>query len=290
MAVIGNIIPSLLRTQTGVLDVLHFEDDEKIYFGSDDDYYIYSDGTDFFLRSTSGYFSVNIGAAESIIKTPATKFKLGLDDTQNIFLICQNSDTGVSFGHSAQTNPTLFVHSADATDTTQYISIAHDQTNARFDTGKGYFSFGGSTASNAVGANGIVTDYLEVNTGVWFDCAVVTNNNMNVAWQTNTGAIRFGYYDVNTASATPNLGIYAVIGVSYTTTGAATVTLASGYKGAGRFVIIVDTGGNAATNNITINTEGTETISGAASWTINTNYGYAIVVADGSNWYVVSSK
>ena len=38
-------------------------------------------------------------------------------------------------------------------------------------------------------------------------------------------------------------------------------------------VVIKDTSGNAGANNITVNTEGTETIDGAVSQTISTNYG-----------------
>lgn len=53
-------------------------------------------------------------------------------------------------------------------------------------------------------------------------------------------------------------------------------------------IIIMDEGGNAATNNITINTEGAETINGAASMTIIADYGTTCLSIRGgeTNWIV----
>jgi len=56
-----------------------------------------------------------------------------------------------------------------------------------------------------------------------------------------------------------------------TNASAATLTLAS-YT-VGRKLYVKDYSGSAATNNITINTPGSETIDGAASYVINANYG-----------------
>lgn len=67
--------------------------------------------------------------------------------------------------------------------------------------------------------------------------------------------------------------------------GAVTITLASATVTAGRMVIIKDEGGQAGTNNITIATEGSETIDGAASKTISTNYGVLRLYSDGTNWF-----
>lgn len=72
-----------------------------------------------------------------------------------------------------------------------------------------------------------------------------------------------------------------------TTTAAVTVTLATGDLGAGREIRIVDTGLNAGTNAITIDTEGTETINPGtnSSISINIDGGYEDLWSDGSNWY-----
>jgi len=55
----------------------------------------------------------------------------------------------------------------------------------------------------------------------------------------------------------------------------------------GREIIVKDTAGNANASNITIDTEGAETIDGAGSQTINTDYGYLRLYSDGSNWFII---
>jgi hypothetical protein len=77
-----------------------------------------------------------------------------------------------------------------------------------------------------------------------------------------------------------------ILDVTYTATGAVTITLDTDHVAyPGWSLTIKDTGGDASSNNITIDTEGAETIDGAASIAITTDYGYARVFADGSNWF-----
>ena len=74
-----------------------------------------------------------------------------------------------------------------------------------------------------------------------------------------------------------------------TTGGAVTATLPSaGAVRKGQIYFINDEGGNAATNPITVATEGTETINGNATDTINTNYGGQGYYSDGSDWFTAS--
>lgn len=88
------------------------------------------------------------------------------------------------------------------------------------------------------------------------------------------------------ASTYDLLGVDDILHVIYTTTGAVTsLTLMSDQVFPGREVIIKDAGGNANTNNITIDTEGSETIDGAATYVINTNYGIVRLYCDGNNWF-----
>ena len=75
-----------------------------------------------------------------------------------------------------------------------------------------------------------------------------------------------------------------IVGVD-TSGGAVTITLGSATVTAGRIVIIKDVGGSANTNNITIATEGSETIDGAASTSISTNHGVVRLFSDGTNWF-----
>jgi hypothetical protein len=72
-----------------------------------------------------------------------------------------------------------------------------------------------------------------------------------------------------------------------TSSGSVTVTLASADVENGREIRIVDTGTNAGTNSITINTEGSETINPGAnsSITLTVDGTYVDLFSDGSNWF-----
>jgi len=69
--------------------------------------------------------------------------------------------------------------------------------------------------------------------------------------------------------------------------GAVTITLASADLSTGNVVTVVDVGGGAESNPITVDTEGSENIDGGTSITVDTNYGATVVVADAGSgqWY-----
>ena len=75
-----------------------------------------------------------------------------------------------------------------------------------------------------------------------------------------------------------------IIGV-VTTELPVTITLPSAGAVAGKIYIIHDEGGDAGTNAITIATEGSETIDGNSSATINSNYGTLRIYSDGTNFF-----
>ncbi len=77
-----------------------------------------------------------------------------------------------------------------------------------------------------------------------------------------------------------------LIGVD-TTGGAVTITLPSAGAIAGKVFVINDEGGNAGTANITIATEGSETIDGSATATISTNYASLKIYSDGTNFFTM---
>jgi hypothetical protein len=78
-----------------------------------------------------------------------------------------------------------------------------------------------------------------------------------------------------------------VLLVSYTSTGACTITIPSSQILTKRKIIIKDSGGLAGTNNITIATEGSETIDGSATLVIDGNYESATIVSDGTNLFII---
>ncbi len=65
----------------------------------------------------------------------------------NSIIVCEEADKATDFGIGNQTNPTLYIHSADATTVADYISLTHDQTDSIINSGAGsiIFALGGST-------------------------------------------------------------------------------------------------------------------------------------------------
>lgn len=71
------------------------------------------------------------------------------------------------------------------------------------------------------------------------------------------------------------------------TAGVVTVTLPTAVGCAGQRYVIKDWKGQSATNNITIGTTSAQTIDGAATKVLTTNYQSATVVSDGANWSLI---
>lgn len=71
---------------------------------------------------------------------------LGVGADSNGFVICEKADINFDFAHSLQTNPTVYIHSANQS-TTQWLSLAHNQTNGVIAVGTGAILFTGSSIS-----------------------------------------------------------------------------------------------------------------------------------------------
>lgn len=86
-----------------------------------------------------------------------------------------------------------------------------------------------------------------------------------------------------TATSTTAAGGY-FFGVTNTSS-AYTLTLASRMLKRGRVLVVKDQSGGANSNNITIATEGSETIDGSGTASITSNYGATRLYSDGTNWF-----
>lgn len=71
---------------------------------------------------------------------------LGLSGSRH-FIICEEADKGTDFQIAGATDPTLIIHSSDATTIADYIALSHNQTNAVINVGAGnlLFNLGGTT-------------------------------------------------------------------------------------------------------------------------------------------------
>jgi hypothetical protein len=95
-------------------------------------------GSDMLFRNTGGS---PYGAFEprNTNQTPNTAY-LAVGAVSNSILFAQYGDRSFDFAHALQTNPTVFVHSANQS-TTEWISFAHNQTDGAIDVGTGVLKF-----------------------------------------------------------------------------------------------------------------------------------------------------
>ena len=66
-----------------------------------------------------------------------------------------------------------------------------------------------------------------------------------------------------------------------------TVTIPSAQRSVGRILVIKDRDGNASSNNITIDPEGSVTIDNSATYTIGESAGFVMLICDGTNWFII---
>lgn len=70
-------------------------------------------------------------------------------------------------------------------------------------------------------------------------------------------------------------------------TAACTITLFTAVGNAGKTLTIKDISGNAVTNKVTVDADGTEAIDGALTYILDTNREWVVLRSDGANWHVV---
>ena len=99
--------------------------------------------------------------------------------------------------------------------------------------------------------------------------------------------LQFNRKVVSSTSYTIDNTTDLIIAVVGTTTSPITINLPSASSSPTQLFVIVDEGGNAQTNNITINAN-TDTIIGSSTFTINKNYNSVWVYSDGiSKWFFI---
>jgi len=120
------------------------------------------------------------------------------------------------------------------------------------------------------------TSYLDLEIGK-LTSAGITNTAGNIR---NVTTVNVATYDT--------LATDDIINVTYTTTAAVTsLTIPTAQMVEGRVIVIKDAAGNAGTNNITIDTEGAQTIDGAATLVLSGDYDSVTLYCDGSNLFIM---
>jgi hypothetical protein len=145
--------------------------------------------------------------------------------------------------------------------------------------------------SNSTSTRKLVTVHQEQSNAPDTTCVEViqsstANNSRGITTSGGTNDLQSGLIIKRTATATSmtaDIHDY-LIGVTNTAS-PRIVTLPSAATISGKEYVVKDESGNAGTNNITVATAGAETIDGAATATIATNYGSVKVYSDGTNWF-----
>ncbi len=127
-------------------------------------------------------------------------------------------------------------------------------------------------AGNVKGTLSDVSDFVK---------AQISSGNLTVGGNTTTKGLILG------RTATAVSGVFgeneSIVGVTDTTV-PRTITLATAAVVEGKLLDIKDESGAAATNNIIIDTEGSETIDGLVSISITKNFGAVRLYVNGPNW------
>ena len=78
-----------------------------------------------------------------------------------------------------------------------------------------------------------------------------------------------------------------IIHSTYSATGAVTITIPTALMAEKKTFTIKDAGGKAGTNNITIATQGAETIDGGVTYIITNDYDAITLYSNGSHWFII---
>jgi hypothetical protein len=173
--------------------------------------------------------------------------------------------------------------------------LTFNDTNATNLRSARFVSNGGAlTGQFDVNAVYVVNGNLYYNNAAGIAVQITAGNQINFS---NVLTISYVIQAVNVATWNVlNTDLYNLLDVNTSSTAvtinlpkASTVVDGSGNPLPGRFLYIKDSTGNAATNNITVNTStGDQFETGASSIVINNNYGAVLLYTDGiSTWFIL---
>lgn len=209
--------------------------------------------------------------------------------------------TGAENGGTFTDQPTFSIANSGS-----YTGVVYNAFRSTFtiNTGAAIDTRRGMRIDDATGAGTLTTqhgilinDLTKGTTNIPIYQKGATGHNRMVA-PTNFGA---------DSAATHNVDIQGSLGLKFTSTSSTSYTVlvsdlivhltsssartvnlpAAATAVARKTYIIKDANGNAATNNITVDGNASETIDGSLTKVINTNYGSIRIYTDGSNWFTI---
>jgi hypothetical protein len=163
-----------------VNNLIHIGDAGTVsYADGDGDLYVEDelevDGAAYFNSSVNIYAYLNIldNSIQSFGSGDDVRMQFDTGQTNNSLLIgvgvgtsgqsgniifIENGDIDVDFGHAISSNPTLYIQSADATSTSDYLKFWHDQTDGNIDVGSGSLNLmTGGIAALTIDSTGLVS-------------------------------------------------------------------------------------------------------------------------------------
>lgn len=145
-------------------------------------------GTDFSLAIGSNA-SQSGGLRLATAQTPDSVL-LFPGSLSNAIVMCGRGDLGFDFAHAQETNPTLFIHSANqATD--EWLGLSHDGSSAQITSGKGGVSIEGLTVTNdgtKTTLSGTAGDYLRVGTANTTSHGLASENDLVITGRVEVNA------------------------------------------------------------------------------------------------------
>ncbi len=270
---------------TSEFDGIAYFDDRVIMF-NDKDFSIGS-GNDFVLAWDSN------GTADAILRSFLAKASV---DDSPVFWFAKDLNPDNMADHDDYLSPSFVWVNDEGADAGDYIGVVQGwraQADVEAQTYYDFYSMvgaadgtldattteigaiirignaGSATTDHGLTAGGVLLeDDVEIDGVVYADQGVIQ-----------------GYSHVGSSRNTTSADYF--IGVS-SDDGAITITLDTDNVVAGRTFHITDEDGNAASNNITIDTEASETIDGVADYTISTNNAAISLYCNGTNWFITS--
>lgn len=170
-------------------------------------------------------------------------------------------------------------------------SVAADAGDLILEGGDGTGGFAPGNVTIRGGTNGTGTSYIDLDSGVVVGGATGGDQG---AGTVNAS----GYYIDGVVGLTTSLKSLSTKTAAYTTvladdvvladstSSGFTITLGTAAVISGKQQTVKDSGGNSATNNITVETEASETIDGASSIVLENDYESFTFISDGTNWFI----